>query len=234
MTDFGPIDAASDRILPDLGPNERVLWDGEPYKGFFALRGLDLFLIPFSIMWGSFAFFWNVGVWSGWPTLSPFALFGLPFLAFGMYFTVGRFVHNWFKRSRIRYVLTNERAVILSSGFHRTQRDWLIGSTSNIEVRSGRRRGTVIFDRPGSGSMFSSKGVGQWGELSSAGLDGFQFYRITDAELVASLVRDSNRPRSLQHSADPNSLHSRPPHQESRNQRRINDGRPSPPPWDSA
>lgn len=94
---------------PMLGPGEYVLWKGTPGKGHLLLP-TDLFMIPFSILWCGFAFFWEFGVISsGAPFF--FALFGLPFIGVGLYITVGRFIWKAYMRRKTAYVITNRKII---------------------------------------------------------------------------------------------------------------------------
>lgn len=94
---------------------ERVLWEGRPATGLL-LRPIELFLIPFSLFWGCFAIAWNWMAWTAPGDKLPFVLFGLPFLVIGIYVIAGRFVVDAWLRGRMRYLVTDQRIVILKRG----------------------------------------------------------------------------------------------------------------------
>ena len=76
-------------IQHELNSSERLLWTGAPQQGL-RLRPADAFMIPFSLLWGGFAIFWEYGVLrqslsqgSGSPD-SFMVLWGIPFVLVGL------------------------------------------------------------------------------------------------------------------------------------------------------
>ena len=80
-------------LRTQLSPNENLLWAGQPRTGI-VLRATDVFLIPFSIMWGGFAIFWEL---TALAKHAPFffKLWGIPFVLIGLHFIFGRFIVEW-------------------------------------------------------------------------------------------------------------------------------------------
>ena len=94
---------------PMITAGEQILWKGTPGKGHLFLPS-DLFMIPFSIFWCGFAFFWEfTAITMGAPFF--FALFGLPFIGVGLYITIGRFIWKIYIRKRTTYVITNRKII---------------------------------------------------------------------------------------------------------------------------
>lgn len=93
-----------------LTDNEYVLWKGKPEKGNL-ISGRDLILLPFSIFWLGFSLFWELMVIK--TTNSVFMIiWGLPFIAIGIYLLVGRFIFSCLQKNKTYYVITNKRIII--------------------------------------------------------------------------------------------------------------------------
>jgi hypothetical protein len=104
---------------PDLQKDEKILWSGQPEPQWFTAG--DFFLIPFSLLWGGFAYFWEGSVLHLYLTnpKAGGALFmvfwGIPFVLIGSYFMFGRFFFQRLLQKNTFYALTNQRVIILST-----------------------------------------------------------------------------------------------------------------------
>ena len=131
-------------FAPYLLPSERILWSGRPPRGLLFRRS-DAFLIPFSLLWGGFAFFWEYMAYAQGAPLY-FLLFGGIFVIIGIFFIAGRFVFDILVREKTIYAVTEKRALILS-GFIRPSLTALqLSSMSQIslEMIDG-GKGTISF-----------------------------------------------------------------------------------------
>ena len=122
------------------------------------LRSSDAYMIPFSLLWGGFAIFWETSVlhMSG-PNAEFMSFWGIPFVLTGLYLIVGRFFVDAAIRARTLYGLTNRRAIIISGLFSRTINSLSLRTLTDIslQVRSD-RRGTILLARPLPYSSWSS------------------------------------------------------------------------------
>ena len=70
-------------LRPELGPGERLLWSGRPRQGV-VFRAIDLFLIPFILIWAGIPTAAAIGfIRSGKPIGTD--IFFLPFILIGAY-----------------------------------------------------------------------------------------------------------------------------------------------------
>jgi hypothetical protein len=183
---------------PRLLPGERLLWAGRPKTGLL-LTAADAFLIPFSLLWGGFAIFWNVSVWSiRAPTF--FRLWGMPFLAVGLYMIAGRFLHGAWLRGRTIYALTDRRILFLRAGPAEHFRSIDLDYIPQLELEETRRGlGTITFDDRGSSpwSHFGRRGGRSW----VPELQGDRFLAIAQPRDVYELIRRETERRRADISA---------------------------------
>src|ERR1051326_6791013 len=134
-------------IQPLLLPNERLLWTGQPPRGFL-LRPEDALLVPFSLMFCGFAIFWEANVVHGKPGRhgpSEFmVLWGIPFVVIGLYLVFGRFIADVVQRRKMAYGLTTQR-VIIAGGIlgRKVQSHRLDGLTEIGLVEHAQGTGTI-------------------------------------------------------------------------------------------
>ena len=108
------VDAAGSPIRQVLRPGETVLWAGAQNVAAYALRGA-WFLIPFSLLWGGFAIFWEISALLTRPL--PFALFGVPFVVIGLYLIFGRIYVALREAEHTSYAITDRRVLIVTGAF---------------------------------------------------------------------------------------------------------------------
>jgi hypothetical protein len=177
-----------------LFPGERLLWSGQPKQGL-VLSGRDALLIPFSLLWGGFAIFWNVSVWT-FPNTGQsidwfMPLWGVPFLVAGFYLIFGRFIHDAAVRKRMFYGVTDQRILVLRGLSSAKLRSLDIHRLPKLEL-SEHRDGTGTIEFDGDSSFFGSgrNGFGYWTPALS---NATQFFRIDNPRKVYELIRGQPR-----------------------------------------
>jgi hypothetical protein len=182
---------AGDAALePHLAAGEQVLWTGRP-DASKRLTKTDLVAVPFSVAWGGFAIFWEVSVIvSGAPIF--FWLWGVPFVAIGLYLIFGRFVYRSWLRRRTLYAITDRRVVKLVRRRSGDSVEALFLDAIPAVNRELRRDGggTVLF-----GTASLQARANALLPVAVAKVEGvpLMFEDIPDAAYVAELVTDLRR-----------------------------------------
>lgn len=176
-----------------LDPGERLLWAGQPRQGF-SLRGHDVFMIPFSLIWGGMVIFMvTIGTVGAVQQSGPggliFLLFGSPFLAIGLYLIFGRFYFDARSRARTFYGVTNERIIISSGLFSRNVKSLLLRTLSDVTLtEKADGRGTISF---GQGHFMMA-----WFPVGWPGAGRYtppSFDMVADAKRIFDIIRQAQR-----------------------------------------
>ncbi len=191
------LDSASEEALtPELQPGERALWSGRPGTERWFVPS-DLFLIPFSLMWGGFAIFWEASALiAKTPSGSGrygilFQLWGLPFVAIGLYMIFGRFIARRYFGRRTAYAITDRRALVLKptwrGGRHLTS-VWLVSAPPVSQRATRRGNGTVLLGSMPMSQMASFVGDPGWILGGGSSDTVVVFWNISDAAEVGGLA----------------------------------------------
>ena len=155
-----------------LSPGERLLWCGKPKAGLL-LRTTDWYLIPFSLIWGGFAIFWETMAFGmGAPLL--FKLFGIPFVLIGLYMIFGPFFADARKRKSTFYGLTPDRIIIKSGIFSTSIQSISLKNINEVNLtEKSDNSGTISFGPLETGFARSShiRGVDWAGVKQQTALD---------------------------------------------------------------
>jgi hypothetical protein len=148
------------RLSRELDAGESLLWSGQPTQGL-KLRPADALLIPFSVLWGGFAFFWEFMVLKmGAPWF--FALWGVPFMLVGVYIIAGRFFWDARVRARTYYGVTDRRVILISGVTRSHVRSVNLRTLGDISLRerSGGSGDVILGSVPPVMAWFAGSGWG--------------------------------------------------------------------------
>jgi len=186
----------------ELLKDEKIHWTGQPDSSSI-FSPADWFMVPFSLMWGGFAIFWESTVLGLNPFLDTskhrppvfFALWGVPFVCIGLYMIFGRFFYKAWKRKRTYYAVTNQRVLqVAVTGRVQIQALFLNQTAAiNKYVRSD-GSGTLTFGNTGyyPFSYYANSGMDFLGSRYSQGI--FAFYDIPEVDGVYRLVNQLRNP----------------------------------------
>ena len=178
----------SQKIRAQLSPGESLVWSGRPKRGI-VFRGSDVFLIPFSLLWGGFAFYWEYTAYtSGAPVF--FLLFGGFFVIMGLHLIIGRFISDALIRGSTYYGVTNERVLILSEFPSSRSKSLALANLSDLSFTSkADGSGSIAFgpQHPAASMM----GGAHWPGMSKHQSPSFDL--IPDAKNVFDKIQHTQR-----------------------------------------
>jgi len=182
---------AREQISKELDPAERLIWSGIPRQGII-FRSSDAFFIPFSLMWGGFAVFWEASALAEGAPLF-FAAWGIPFVVIGLYMIMGRFFVDKKLRSQTAYGVTDERVLIISGIFSRSVKSLQLRTLSDVSVDERRDgSGTITFG--------PTHPMARWsGGMAWPGMGSFQspaFELVPGVKDLYRKIRDAQEGRS--------------------------------------
>ncbi len=150
------------------------------------LRGADILMVPFSLVWGSFALFWEYTVISSDAPLL-FRVWGIPFVLVGLYMIIGRFFVDARQRANTEYLVTSENIIIRTGIFRRQEHVLPLRELSDFSLTESRNgEGTISFGVSAAGNLFS--GLASW-----PGVEGVpRFDSIADARKVYDIIRNAH------------------------------------------
>lgn len=164
--------------------SEHVLWRGSPVR-HPAFDRVDVFLVPFSIVWLGFFVFWEkTAVRNGEPAF--FLIWGIPFLCFGLYLNIGRFAARQIRLRSSVYTITDQRLIVRWNGWGQPREHSIylkhLEPPQVTETDDG--VGTIRF---GSGNLFDYSGANRSPRRGWNG-DPFTIYAIRDVDTVLDLL----------------------------------------------
>lgn len=139
---------AAEQFQRELLSGESIHWAAMPNPSV-TFHSDDLFMIPFSLLWGGFAIFWEASAFGLWGISNRdaeshygFGLIGIPFILIGQYMIWGRFVWDAYLKRRTYYAVTNRRVLIMQDAWKRHATFLFLESIPEV-TREGGLRGTL-------------------------------------------------------------------------------------------
>ena len=141
-------------------------------------------------MWGGFAVFWEASVLTS-NDPADFALFGIPFVGFGLYFVFGRFLFKRRKKLRTAYGITPERVMVAVGKSALSDVPVRDVPMSMRRSRDGRHVSVTFGTRGGwqRGGMYANTGMDFWSLDDGA----VSFFDVAQPEALLAAIERARR-----------------------------------------
>jgi len=151
--------------------------------------------VPFSLMWGGFAIFWETlasGMWGAKSNSGPMnwfmMLWGIPFIVIGQYLIWGRFLTARWKKKRTYYALTNRRVIVVQNGWSRKMASAYVDTLPTIiKEKASNGLGTLRFAQRAP-AWSNQRSYGAWDGMDVGDIP--TFVDIPDVDMVYRMVSD--------------------------------------------
>jgi len=172
-------------VVRELQAGEHLLWSGMPRQGL-RFRSGDIFMVPFSLLWGGIVFSGIYKNITSHKEPSGSMVLLLPFVVMGIYLIAGRFFIDSYQRSRTYYGVTNQRVLILSGIWTREVKAISLSNLNEISLTErSDGSGDIVF-----GSMNPMYAMGRSGMNKNA-VPAFEL--IEDVRQIYNLIQQTQR-----------------------------------------
>jgi len=151
-------------LKQQLESDEKLIWCGKPAQGIL-FYPVDIFMIPFSLLWGGIALIWEyfaIILIIKKPEVNHlfFPVFGIPFAFVGLYMLFGRYIIDKKQRENIQYGISNKRIFIIRGKKKQSIVRLNLNRLKSINIKERKDgRGTIIFGEKDFFDFFYVKGV---------------------------------------------------------------------------
>lgn len=178
-------------VYDELMPGEQVLWEGQPVPRV-VFSAVDIFLIPFGIAWLGASIFMTVIAFRDSLFL---ALYGLVFVAAGMYLLFGRYYFMIRRNKNTWYAVTNKRVLSVARKPKNKRREVLstdIACVPKESVKYYRNGiGSVVFgNAPAGYSLYNDTPIDK---KEYPGPDIVRFRHIADPDSALAAYRSAKK-----------------------------------------
>ena len=162
---------------PYLLPDEEIIWEDQPNAtNLFSLQ--NLYMIPFSLLWGGFALVWEAMALMDGPSF--FILWGIPFVIVGQYMIWGRFIYKYLSRRQTYYAITPQRILILKTLFGNNLSAHYLSQIPSLTLRGK----SLLFGEPIKQSRSRGIGIREMNGETQPG-----FYALPDADYAYQILQ---------------------------------------------
>ena len=182
----------NDYFARQLGKGEEVRWSGQPDLSMVFSKA-DFLLIPASLLWAGMAIYISSEIISAAKANSSYVplviFFAVPFTLMAFHATLGRFVLRRWMKSRMYYLVTDQRALALTRAFGDSTHEAFLDDIDRIRVvRTRRGAGSIWFGNAPWWLVFLGTSAFDFPSVLAESMGPVAFYDLRDVDRVHDLV----------------------------------------------